>query len=83
MMRLITLLLLCVALVGCEKELPVFKGSPLERGGLFYAPHSTEPLTANVEEYYDSGALNRTFTLNSWQEGRHRTMVARERSASA
>ena len=63
MMRLITLLLLCVALVGCEKELPVFKGSPLEREGLFYAPNSTEPLTADVEEYYESGALKETFSL--------------------
>ena len=62
-MRLITLLLLSVVLIGCEKELPVFKGSPLEREGLFYAPNSTEPLTADVEEYYESGALERTFAL--------------------
>ena len=62
-MRLITLLLLSVVLIGCEKELPVFKGSPLYREGLFYAPNSTEPLTANVEEYYESGALKKTFSL--------------------
>ena len=62
-MRLITLLLLSLVLIGCEKELPVFKGSPLEREGLFYAPNSTEPLTANVEEYYESGALERIFAL--------------------
>ena len=63
MMRIITLLLLSVVLIGCEKEIPVFKGSPLEREGLFYAPNSTEPLTANVEEYYESGALKKTFSL--------------------
>ena len=63
MMRLITLLLLCFALVGCTQEPPVFKGSPLYREGLFYAPNSTEPLTADVKEYYDSGALKGTFSL--------------------
>jgi antitoxin component YwqK of YwqJK toxin-antitoxin module len=62
-MRLITLLMLSVVLIGCEKELPVFKGTPLERDGLFYAPNSTEPLTADVEEYYESGALKGTFSL--------------------
>jgi hypothetical protein len=82
-MRLITLLMFCSFLVGSTHEPPVYKGKALKRDGLYYAPNSTEPLTANVEEYDDSGALNRTFTLNSWQEGRHRTMVARERSASA
>lgn len=76
MMRLITLLLLCVALVGCEKEIPVFKGSPLEREGLFYAPNSTEPLTANVEEYYNSGAPERTFALIDGAKPRFTLKVA-------
>tara|TARA_B100000809_G_scaffold233308_1_gene249937 strand:+ start:185 stop:544 length:360 start_codon:yes stop_codon:yes gene_type:complete len=53
----------CSFLVGSTHEPPVYKGKALKRDGLYYAPNSTEPLTANVEEYYDSGALNRTFTL--------------------
>ena len=62
-MRLITLLLLSVVLIGCEKEIPVFKGRPLYKEGLFYASNSTEPLTADMEEYYESSALKGTFSL--------------------
>ena len=71
-MRLLTLLMFCSFLVGCTHEPPVYKGKALKRDGLYYAPNSTEPLTANVEEYYDSGALNRTFTLIAGKkEGLH------------
>ena len=56
-MRLITLLLLCVALIGCEKELPVYSGEPLRRDGLLYKPNSNEPLTARVERYHENGQL--------------------------
>ena len=62
-MRLITLLMLCFALVGCEKEMPICKGKILDRDGLSYAANTNEPLTGIVEEYYDNGALYQTFIL--------------------
>jgi len=63
MMRLITLLLLTVVLIGCEKELPVYSGTPLDSGGILYKPNSNEPLTAGVERYYENGQLEILYTV--------------------
>ena len=61
-MRLITLLMLFFALIGCEKELPVYSGKPLDRGGILYNPNSNEPLTARVERYHENGQLAILYT---------------------
>jgi hypothetical protein len=66
------LLLLCVALVGCEKELPLYSGMPLVRDGLLYKPNSNEPLTARVEEYGKDGQLWAKYTvIDGKREGLH------------
>ena len=62
MVRLITLLLLCVTLFGCEKELPVYSDNPLDGGGLLYKPNSNEPITAKVESYHENGQLEMLYT---------------------
>ena len=62
-MRLLTLLLLCVTLTGHAQELPVYKGEILRRDGLSYKPFSNGPLTAKVEQYYDSGQLKALYTV--------------------
>jgi antitoxin component YwqK of YwqJK toxin-antitoxin module len=62
-MRLLTLLLLCVTLTGHAQELPVYKGEILKRDGLSYKPFSNDPLTAKVEQYYESGQLKALYTV--------------------
>ena len=62
-MRLLTLLLLCVTLTGHAQELPVYKGEILNRDGLSYTPFSNDPLTAKVEQYYESGQLKTLYTV--------------------
>ena len=63
-LRLITtLLILCSALMGCEKELPVYDGEVLYRDGMFYKPNSNVPLTAKVETYHENGQLKTQYTL--------------------
>ena len=62
-MRLLTLLLLCVTLIGHAQELPVYKGEVMERNGLSYKPFSNDPLTAKVEQYYENGQLKHLYTV--------------------
>ena len=71
-MRLITLLLLCFALVGHAQELSVYKGEVLVRNGLSYKPFTNEPLTAKVERYHENGQLKVLYTvINGKREGLH------------
>ena len=69
-MRPVTILLLCIALVGCEKELPVYSDKPLRRDGVLYKPNSNEPLTARVERYHENGQLEILYTaIDGKKEG--------------
>ena len=75
-MRLIALLLLSVVLIGCEKELSVYSGKPLDRGGILYKPNSNTPLTAKVERYHENGQLKDLFTvIDGKLEGLHQVWL--------
>ena len=67
-MRLTTLLLLCMALIGCEKEVPVYSGTPLVRGGILHGSNSNAPLTATVERYHENGQLEILYTVINGKE---------------
>ena len=61
-MRPITILLLGLALAGCEVESPVYSGEVLRRDGLLYKPNSDKPLTARVKRYHENGQLEILYT---------------------
>jgi antitoxin component YwqK of YwqJK toxin-antitoxin module len=61
-MRLIALLLLSMTLTRRAQELRVYIGEVMKRDGLSYKHLSNGPLTAKVEQYYESDQLDALYT---------------------